>query len=49
VGCIFYWMARLQNFAPNTWVGQFQITMPGVFHVEDSPVAEHYLAILYRG
>ena len=49
VGCTYYWIARILEFRDNTWVGQFEATMPGVFHRELSPWWEHYVAILYRG
>ena len=49
IGCTYYWLARLMEFRDNTWVGQFEETMPGVFDRKLSPWWEHYLALLYRG
>ena len=49
VGCAFYFLAKMLDFADNTWVGQFEETMPDVFDRELSPWWEHYLALLYRG
>lgn len=49
IGCMYYWLARMLSFRDNTWVGQFEETMPGVFDRNLSPWWEHYLALLYRG
>ena len=49
VGCVYYTLARAMEFKDNTWVGQFEISMPGVFDRVKSPWWEHYLAIIYRG
>ena len=49
VGCVYYFLARLMSFKNNTWVGQFELSMGGVFDRSQSPWWEHYLATLYRG
>ena len=49
VGCVYYFLARIMHFKDNTWVGQFEISMPGVFDRVSSAWYEHYLAIVYRG
>lgn len=48
VGCLFYWMARLQGLGGNTWVAAFEDLLPR-FNRLDSSVGQRYLMCIYRG
>jgi len=49
VGCVYYVLARILELRNNTWVGQFEESMHGLYDRRASPVWETYLAIIYRG
>eukprot|EP00961_Rhodomonas_salina_P100570 1352867-Rhodomonas_salina.1 len=39
VGCIFFWLARLNHFRDTTWVAEFEERMPNF--VRQSPFPSH--------
>ena len=48
VGCIYFFLARLQNLDQSTWVRQFENMIP-LFDSFSAPTATKYLVCLYRG
>eukprot|EP00960_Hanusia_phi_P042450 755500-Hanusia_phi.AAC.2 len=47
VGCMFYWIARLQAFAEDTWVHQMELVIPLYTHQHSA--ANDYIVCLYKG
>ena len=48
VGCIYYFLARLQNLDQSTWVRQLEQMIP-LFDSFSAPASTQYLLCLYRG
>lgn len=48
VGCIFYLIARLQDFNNVTWLNDFETLLPN-YQIRDSTIAMDYLICIYKG
>ena len=48
VGCIFYLIARVQDFSPDTWINDFEHLLP-LYRIEESTLAINYLLCIYKG
>ncbi|KAK3239416.1 hypothetical protein CYMTET_50659 [Cymbomonas tetramitiformis] len=49
LGCMFFWLARLQDFDSSTWVRQFSNYVMPEFDFDNSSQRERYVVALYKG